>query len=369
MQKMNFRGYQVNYIDIDANPKLGFYFPFQILIPQNLNNEPELIYACNLPGDYSKNCESISDLIEFIKKSKDGKYGAIDKMMMHLCLEKGNPMIIPFVPRLTNFRPNFLGRDCLLNDFRLVGEDKHFAKEMYMYNNLDLQHKAMIDTAINVLREEQIGDFSKVVLCGYSEGSKFASHIALLHPEIVKAIVAGGTGGVMSMPISSYDGYEFIYPTGISGLKHFDFKEFSNIFFFYYMGDKDKSDSAIPYFLDYRYLDKDGNVQILKDECGNSTPLIDKDGNQVFTRDANGNYRAKFNLFSDSEVNAINKVLGTKIQDRFRKQEAIYKDLGLKATFIIYEGNHHTVFNNCDKLFSDVDNFMLDCKKNHKITL
>ena len=46
-----------------------------------------------------------------------------------------------------------------------------------------------------------------------------------------------------------------------------------------------------------------------------------------------------------------------------------YKDLGLKATFIIYEGNHHTVFNNCDKLFSDVDNFMLDCKKNHKITL
>ena len=94
------------------------------------------------------------------------------------------------------------------------------------------------------------------------------------------------------MPISFYDGYEFIYPTGISGLKHFDFKEFSNIFFFYYMGDKDKSDSAIPYFLDYRYLDKDGNVQILKDECGNSTPLIDKDGNQVFTRDVNGNYRA-----------------------------------------------------------------------------
>ena len=121
--------------------------------------------------------------------------------------------------------------------------------------------------------------------------------------------------------------------------------------------------------MDYRYLDKDGNVQILKDECGNSTPFIDKDGNQKFLLDKNGNYTAKFNLFSDSEVNAINKVLGTKIQDRFRKQEAIYKDLGLKATFIIYEGNHHTVFNNCDKLFSDVDDFMLDCKKNHKITL
>lgn len=366
---MNFRGYQVNYIDIDANPKLGFYFPFQILIPQNLNNEPELIYACNLPGDYSKSCESIPDLIEFIKKSVDGKYGAIDKMMMHLCLEKGNPMIIPFIPRLTNFRPNFLGRDCLLNDFRLVGEDKHFAKEMYMYNNLDLQHKAMIDTAINVLREEQIGDFSKVVLCGYSEGAKFASHFALLHPEIVKAIVAGGTGGVMSMPISSYDGYEFIYPTGISDLKNFDFLNFKDISFFYYMGKYDKSDSAIPNFKDYHYLDSDGNSKVLQDECGNSTPYIDGDGNQKFLLGKNGNYTAKFNLFSDDEVNAINKTLGTKIQDRFKKQETIYKSLGLKAIFKLYDGNHRTVFNENDKLFADVDDFITNCQKNNTFAL
>ena len=36
---------------------------------------------------------------------------------------------------------------------------------------------------------------------------------------MIKAVVAGGTGGVMSMPLEELDGYEFTYPTGIKGLK------------------------------------------------------------------------------------------------------------------------------------------------------
>lgn len=369
MQEMIFRGHKVSYTDVDANPELGFNFPFHILIPEKLNENPNLIYACNLTQDYSFKCTTIKELIDLIKTSGNEKYASIDTMMMHLCLDNGNPMIIPFIPRLENFRPNFLGRDCLLNNFKLTGADKYFAKEMYMYNDLANQHKAMVEVAINCLRQIGIAVVDKVVLCGYSEGAKFASHLALLHPEIVKAVVAGGTGGIMSMPISTYCDYEFIYPTGIADLKDFNFEAFKDISFFYYMGTNDKSDSAIPYFEDYRYLDKDGNVQILKDECGNSTPFVDDAGNQKFVLDKNGNYMAKFSLFSDSEVNAINKVLGTKIQDRFRKQEEIYKELGLKATFKMYNGNHHTVFNENDKLFLDVDNFMIECQRSDTFTL
>lgn len=117
------------------------------------------------------------------------------------------------------------------------------------------------------------------------------------------------------------------------------------------------------------YLDKDGSLKILKDECGNSTPFIDEDGNQEFLLDKNGNYTAKFNLFSDDEVNGINKALGTKIQDRFKKQETIYKSLGLKAVFKLYDGNHRTVFNEKDKLFADVDDFIINCQKNNTFAL
>lgn len=75
------------------------------------------------------------------------------------------------------------------------------------------------------------------------------------------------------------------------------------------MGRKDNFDSAIPNFDDYHYTDENGNDCVLKDECGNRTPFIDE----------NGNYTTKYNLFSDSEVNTINKVLGTVIQKRFIK--------------------------------------------------
>lgn len=45
--------------------------------------------------------------------------------------------------------------------------------------------------AINCLHQEGINVGEKVILCGYSDGAKFASHFALLHPEIIKPVVAG----------------------------------------------------------------------------------------------------------------------------------------------------------------------------------
>ena len=45
-------------------------------------------------------------------------------------------------------------------------------------------------------------------------------------------IVGGGVGCAISMPIDYLDGYEFVYPTGISGLTKFDFDSFKNFKFF-----------------------------------------------------------------------------------------------------------------------------------------
>ena len=104
-------------------------------------------------------------------------------------------------------------------------------------------------------------------------------------------------------------GYEFGYSTEISDLQNFDFLNFEKISFFYYMGKCDKSDSAIPNFKNYHYLDSDGNSKILQDECGNSTPYIDEDG------------------------------------------------------------NHRTVLNEKDKLFADVDDFIINCQKNNTFAL
>lgn len=353
MNEFELRGVKTDCIDVEENTKLGFNFPFKIVIPKNLNENPELVYACNLPKDMSRNSHLFNDLVEYAKND----FVSIDPMLIHLCLEKGYPMIIPFIPRFNGFRPNFLGRDCFNNDFKKL-ENSIFKDYLFKYENLADQHKAIMEYAIKCLKENGINVDSKLIISGYSKGAKFASHFALLHPEIIKAIIAGGTGGAISMPISNIGEYEFKYPLGIADISNFDFDSFKNIAFFYYMGNQDKSDSAIPYFEDYHYIDNEGKDCILQDECGNATPFIDEFGNQKFILDSNGNYTAKFSLFSDQEVNAINKTLGTFTQDRFKKQETIYKNLGLNAIFKLYPGNHRTVFDNKDIIFEDVDKFI-----------
>ena len=353
MQEMRIKEETVNYIDVNACPEKGFNFPFRIIIPKNLSDSPELIYACNLPQDYTKDCDNMDELIERTRNEIH-----TDPTQRHLSLTNGNPMMIPFVPRLKTFRPNFLGRDCLNNKFELKDSDKRFEDSIHMYDNLADQHKAMIEYAIESLRNEGINVDDKAVIVGYSEGAKFASHLALLHPEVIKTVVAGGTGGVISMPVDEVDGYEFVYPTGIAGLKNFNYDSFKDITFFYYMGDTDKSDSAMPNFDDYHYINDEGEDCILRDECGNNTPYIDSNGNQVFKLDENGNYTAKFSLLSDSEVNAINKALGTVTQKRFMKQKSIYESLGLNAFFKLYPGNHRTVFDNREDIFDDLDGFI-----------
>ena len=124
------------------------------------------------------------------------------------------------------------------------------------------------------------------------------------------------------------------------------------------MGDADKSYSAIPNFETYHYKNDKGEDCILKDECGNETPFIDENGKKKFILDSDGNYTAKFSLFSNRDVNAINKVLGTITQERFKKQESIYHSLGLNAIFKLYPGNHRTIFDNRHIIFEDVDKFI-----------
>ena len=354
MKETTIRGISVYCIDVDASEELGFNFPFRIIIPKNISDSPNLVYACTLPRDRSSDYSTIEELIECARED----YGSLDPMLSHLCFDLGNPMIIPFIPRLRDFRPNFLGRDCFKNSFYLSEHDSIFGEQLFIYDNLAEQMKNMIEYAIKCLKKEGIEVDEKVIMSGYSEGAKCASHFSLLHPEIIKAIIAGGTGGAISMPIDHLDGYEFVYPTGISGLKKFDFESFKKIAFFYYMGDADRSDSAMPYFEDYHYIDENGNDCVLVDEGGNRTPYIDENGNQLFKLDENGNYTARYNLFSDSEVNAINKVLGTVTQKRFKRQEEVYNSLGLDAVFILYPGNHRTVFDHREMIFADVDSFI-----------
>ena len=89
----------------------------------------------------------------------------------------------------------------------------------------------MIKYAINYLKSINVNVDNRVIISGYSEGAKFASHFSLLHPEVIKFVIAGGTSGCISMPVTNIGEYTFSYPTGISDLKKFDLDSFKKLTF------------------------------------------------------------------------------------------------------------------------------------------
>ncbi len=364
MDKFIYGNKEYNCIKVDPSPEKGFNFPFTIIIPDKLNNYPELIYAWTLSGGGRRNSslDNIQTYEEILDDAKTDT-GSIDNVMMHL-FKNGNPMILPVIPKIEAFRPNFLGSDIFNNDFS-KHDEKWYKDYLEKYINLPDQIKNIINYSVNILKDNNINVPNKVIMTGYSEGSKGTSHFALLHPEVIKAIVVGGTAGLMPIPLKELEGFKLNYPIGINDIPNFDYDSYKQIKFFYYMGEDDISDPGIPYFENYYYKDEDGNDKALVDECGNYTPHLDENGNATFILDKNGNYTSKFNMFTDEEVNILNRVYGTKCIDRFKKQEKIFNELELNAECHLYPGNHRTIFNkdNIGIILSDIDSFIGSSQK------
>ena len=366
MDVFRFGNKEFDCINVELNQEQGFNFPFRILVPNNLKQSPELVYAWTLPLGGPHGAELFEEHTSFerLQEEANNEISSIDPIMLHL-LEEGNLMIIPAIPRFSGFRPSFLGSDVYNNDFSKY-EGSWYKDYLEKYRNLPDQIKNMISYSISLLREKSINVPDKVIMTGYSEGSKGVSHFALLHPEIIKAIVVGGTSGLMPVPLKELEGYTLKYPIGINDISNFDYDSYKSIKFFYYTGENDLSDPGLPNFKEYHYINEKGEDCILKDECGNLTPHLDENGNAEFLLDENGNYTAKFRLFTNEEVNILNKIYGTKVIDRFKKQERVISELGLDVECHIYPGNHRTVFENIKQITSDIDSFLGFDKKQLK---
>ena len=101
-----------NNIFIEANPSMGFNFPFMLVIPTNIRINPDLIVACTLPHDYLITSNSYLEALS--KTCKD--FSSLDPMHKHLSLESQNPLFIPFIPKISQLRPGFLGKKLFYND-------------------------------------------------------------------------------------------------------------------------------------------------------------------------------------------------------------------------------------------------------------
>lgn len=167
---------------------------------------------------------------------------------------------------------------------------------------VDLQLKRMIEHARQRLAADGYPVATDLVLNGFSASGTFVNRWAAMHPENVLSLSAGGTNGMVILPIEEAEGHTLNYQLGVADFESllgepFDREAFAEIEQFLYLGQLDGND-----WLPQRHAD---NVY----------------GNQS---------RIAFDVFGPDPQ-----------RDRFPYCQTVYEDVGASAHFRIYERVGH----------------------------
>ena len=323
------------------------------------NNEKiKLPYVLITPDDYDRDSHLFVELSSV--KPNDGT--VLDQMNELIEENTGNsmnytlhalfeelkyPIIIPIIPRAKNFNAPYLSSFVLNNDFTRCDVTE---EEKELLRDVPLQVKLMIEEAI-----DRLGLTKKAILKGYSSTAKFASQFSVLYPEVVDMTICGGTAGLSTLPIASYNGMELPYPIGVADVPNFNKEEWMKIRHFLYIGDEDNNNPALPKCEMGEDFDPNGN----------RLPKLDSEGNLTFIRDSDGLLLPTYDdLYTKEQINIIHNFYGDNNQERFKKNEEIYHELGVDSVHKMYPGNHITLFrNNRETIISDIVGFIKEAYK------
>ena len=112
------------------------------------------------------------------------------------------------------------------------------------WNRLDLQMKNAIEDAYAFLESIGITLAEGIVLTGYSGEGSCCVNFAMLHPEMVHAVAAGGLAWHLVQPLERIGKYTLDWPLGINGYKRvtgydFDYESWKKIKYFLDQGLRD----------------------------------------------------------------------------------------------------------------------------------
>lgn len=313
-----------NYIT-PPNPEKGFFFGYALFIPEGCELDTTLLVHCINTGgsgvtdgklDRTKPAVTLKEGEEAAKlesfKGNEAVFCSSDLKM---------PLLTPLFPRIRGFYTHSLGNKVYNNDTSYLEElnsipsqyEKLSEEEIALIKekcrDLPGQLVSMIEDSKEVLQNLGITVDNKVIIEGYSAGSKFANLFTALHPEIVKACIGGGIGGLGILPVSELKGQELKFPLGVADVPDFDLEAFKEIPQYYYIGEQDTNDPA-----------------------------------QVKSVEANGEMLPYYpECYTAHEITQIHTLLGKNVQERFDNNKRIYEQFGINAIFQKIYGNHRTI--------------------------
>lgn len=221
---------------MQARPDAGFNYPYYLFIPDEVikNRSIHMVIEPNNSGFVD------DDLQKHIDKAS--RTASLDFYVGNfLARARRCPQLVPAFPRSkTNWvvYTHALDRDAILETDTML-------------QRIDLQLIAMFEDAKSKLKERNIIIHDQFLMTGFSASGSFANRFAVLHPDKVAAVAAGGVNGLLMLPVDSLEESALPFPLGTSDYeaitgKPFDIEAFQQTPQYYFMGLLDDND-AIPY--------------------------------------------------------------------------------------------------------------------------
>ncbi len=242
-------------IFVEPDHEDAFHYPYFLYVPKNVSQTAivSIVVEPNNSGfaddDFQKHIEKARRIAT--KDFYPGNYVAQNLNI---------PLLVPVFPRpKTEWQiyAHALDRD--------VMSQKDDSLE-----RIDEQLIQMIDDARRKLVNMNIDAGEKFLMTGFSASGTFANRFALIHPDKVLAVGAGGVNGLLMLPLDSLNSTELKYPLGTGDLKTFLNTEFKKEMFlrtpqFYFMGELDDND-AVPYDDAFSQEERDNIYRLLGKE-------------------------------------------------------------------------------------------------------
>ncbi|MCP4261583.1 MAG: M48 family metalloprotease [Planctomycetes bacterium] len=283
IQKVDLHGDDI--LQVEAQASEGFNFPYYLFVPSGIDKNRQVYMLVE-----TNNSGTVSDDLEFhrVKALMLAKRSHANRMAKRL----GVPLLVPTFPRP---RTNWQAYTHALDIDTLEMEEGKLKR-------VDLQLTAMIKYAQELLRINGFKINDRVFMHGFSASAKFCNRYSFLHPEMVKAVAAGGVNGLPTLPVRQWNECELPFPIGIAGIERFidgPFNEetIGQVAHYIYMGSLDRNDT-LP------------------------------------SRDA----------WREEEADIIKKALAEKMMpDRWELSRKIYRQQKLLAQLVTYNGVAHAI--------------------------
>lgn len=286
-------------IRVDANPAQGFYWPYFLLVPPQVEPPATLLVEPNNTGTWSDDPWVHESAARNTVRGRSA-----------FAIKLGSPLLVPVFPRpMSPAAPEPGG-------IYIHALDRYsLSRQWAGLERIDLQMVAMIDDALARLQAMGHVMDRRVFMMGFSASGAFTSRFALLHPDRIKAAAPGSPGGWPLAPVASWQGVPMKYAVGIQDLElltgqPFDLESFRRVPLYIYVGDLDTNDA----------LDTRG---MTAEEKGQVCQLLNCAPNPV-------------------------------LANRWPVARAIYESVGARAQFVVYPGVSHTI---TTQMFDDVQAF------------